>query len=48
MYFSDILLSPNNWLEATWDAPRFANDDFVLMSWRAGVGSNPAASARSR
>jgi hypothetical protein len=40
MYFSDILLPPNNSLEATWDAPRFANDDFVLISRRAGVGSS--------
>jgi hypothetical protein len=38
----------NNSLEATWDAPLFAIDTAVLLSWKAGVGEFPGASARGR
>jgi hypothetical protein len=39
---------PNNSLEATWDAPRFACGGANLLIWRARVGESPGASARGR
>jgi len=44
----DILKHPNVSLEATGDAARFAIDGAHLISWRAGVGECPGASAQSR
>jgi len=38
---------PNNSLEATWDAPRFAYDGADLLSWKAVGGESPGASART-
>jgi hypothetical protein len=34
----------NNSLEATWDAPRFACDGAILLSWGARAGEIPGAS----
>jgi hypothetical protein len=41
-------LPPNNSLEVTWGAPRFANGGAILLSWKARVGGIPGASARDR
>jgi hypothetical protein len=42
------LRASNHSPEATWDAPRFATDGENLLSWKAGVGEIPGASARGR
>ena len=38
----------NHSLEATGDAPQFAIEGSVLISWKASDGESPGASARNR
>jgi hypothetical protein len=46
--FGKEVWRPNDSLKATWDAPRFAIDGSILLSWNARVEECPGALAHSR
>jgi hypothetical protein len=41
-------MAPNVSQEATWYVARFAGQGSNLLSWKAGIGEIPGASARGR